>query len=105
MQVFQLSVGLIMFSLSVADAWAATGEEALSVVAKSGTSSAANRIMINLALKDGKFYLGEVCTRLVGETPSMIEREDLLKVAAPVLRDRSCRSGAEIACRRRLYFS
>ena len=86
MRVFQLFVGLIMFSLSVADAWAATAEEALSVVAKSSSSSAANAIMINLALKDGKFYLGEVCTRLVGETPSTVEREDFLKVAAPVLR-------------------
>ena len=75
-----------MFSLSVADARTATAEDALSVVAKNGSSSAANAIMINLALKDGKFYLGEVCTRLVGETPSTVEREDLLKAAAPVLR-------------------
>ena len=86
MRVFQLIVGLIMFSLSVADAWATTEEEALSVVAKNGTSSAANPMMINLALKDGKFHLGEVCTRLVGEIPSMIQREDFLKAAAPVLR-------------------
>ena len=87
MHVFQLFVGLIMLSQSVPSAWAAaTGEEAVSVVAKGAASSGANAAMINLALKDGKFYLGEVCTRLVGEAPQAIEREDFLKAAAPILR-------------------
>ena len=54
------------------------------MVAKRGTSPAA--LVINLALKDGKFYLGEVCSRIVGDTPLSVERDGFLKAAAPVLR-------------------
>jgi outer membrane usher protein len=49
-------------------------------------SAAANAMTINLALKDGRFYLGEVCTRIVGDTPLSVERDGFLKAAAPVLR-------------------
>jgi outer membrane usher protein len=42
-------------------------------------------LTINLALKDGKFYLGEVPTRINGDVPVSVERESFLKAGAPVL--------------------
>ena len=79
-------VGLIMVFQGVSGAWAAAPEGGMSVAAKSGTSPAATALTINLALKDGKFYLGEVSVRIVGDTPLSVERDGFLKASVPVLR-------------------
>ncbi len=86
MQVSRLLVGLIMFCQGTLGALAAGTDEAMSVVSKGGASPATKALIINLALKDGKFYLGEVCSRIVGDTPLFVERDGFLKAAAPVLR-------------------
>ena len=86
MRVTRLLVGFIMFFQGATGASAAGPEEGMSVVAKGGTSPLRTALIINLALKDGKFYLGEVCTRIVGDTPLSVERDGFLKAAAPVLR-------------------
>ncbi len=85
MQISRLLVGLIMFLQGTLGALAAGRDEAVSVVAKGGMAPA-TAITINLALKDGKFYLGEVCARIVGDAPISVERDGFLKAAAPVLR-------------------
>ena len=85
-RVTRLFVGFIMVFQSATGASDAGPEEGMSVAIKGGTPPAANALIINLALKDGKFYLGEVCTRIVGETPLSVERDGFLKAAAPILR-------------------
>jgi outer membrane usher protein len=78
-----LLLGIMMFFQGVAGPSAGGAEERTSVVAKGESSPAA--LVINLALRDGKFYLGEVCSRIVGDTPLSVERDGFLKAAAPVL--------------------
>ena len=42
-------------------------------------------LTINLALKDGKLYLGELPAQLKGETVLAVDRESLLQLAQPCL--------------------
>ena len=44
-------------------------------------------ITINLALKDGHFYLGEIPSQISDERVEAIEQETLLKLAAPLLKE------------------
>lgn len=41
---------------------------------------------ISLALKDGRFYLGEIPAQLAGESLNFLDHETFLKLAAPVLK-------------------
>jgi outer membrane usher protein len=80
---------MIMSGLCVPEAWgngavggASTAAEGI-ISRPQAASQAA--LTINLALKDGKFYLGEVPTLIIGDIPVSIERDSFLKAAAPVL--------------------
>lgn len=61
------------------------------VVAKTAGSSGLVQplLTINLALRDGKFYLGEVPARIRGEAAFAVSLEDFLKAAGPVLNDKA----------------
>ena len=54
-----------------------------------GTARAVARqvITINLALKDGHFYLGEIPSQISEERVEAVEQETLLKLAAPLLKE------------------
>ena len=83
-------VGLIMFGQCAHKAWGGEASENVSLVAKQSHQAALPAaqpvLTINLALKDGKFYLGEVPVQIIGEEAVSIKRDSFLKAAAPVLK-------------------
>ena len=52
-----------------------------------GGKAAQQVVTINLALKDGKFYLGEIPSQLTEESVQAIDQETLLKLGAPILKE------------------
>ncbi len=61
-------------------------ESGVSVVTKSARPPSSPVMIINLALKDGTFYLGEIPTQLQGEVVQAIDRDSFLKIASPILK-------------------
>ncbi len=43
-------------------------------------------VTINLAFKDGQFYLGEIPTQLSEESVEAVDQESLVKLASPILK-------------------
>ena len=53
----------------------------------SGPKAARQTITINLALKDGQFYLGEIPSQITEESVLAVDHETLLKLGAPILKE------------------
>ena len=53
----------------------------------SGGKAAKQTITMNLALKDGQFYLGEIPSQITDESVQAIDQETLLKLGAPILKE------------------
>ena len=90
MRVFQLVPALLLMNAIQPHALAQSLPESAGLSSAGSGAKAATvkqAIIINLALKDGQFYLGEIPSQITDERVEAIERESLLKLAAPLLKE------------------
>ena len=90
MRVFQLVPALMLMNAIQPHTLAQSLPESASLSSAGSAAKAATVkqvIIINLALKDGQFYLGEIPSQITDERVEAVEQESLLKLAAPLLRD------------------
>lgn len=80
MRVFSLLPALILMNATQPHALAKSLPE-------SAAATVRQAITINLALRDGQFYLGEIASQITEESVEAIDHETLQKLAAPLLKE------------------
>ena len=90
MRIFKLIPALMLMNAIQPNVLAQSLSKSAALSDGAGSAKAATVkqvITMNLALKDGQFYLGEIPSQITEETVQAIEQETLLKLAAPLLKE------------------